>query len=275
MVCLQIRRVKSLKREKWIVVTAGLGSADFEGAARRVKECVEKFDVVDRVVSVTTNDLKEICPLTTRLYLSDLNSDTHGYGFMSWKAEIVKEAFDGRWGDFDGVIWIDAGCEVSINPVSLLRFRHFKSYARRHGVASFTLNTKEIEYTKRDLFELFPQINPKKAGDQFQTTWIFFHRGKGQKIAKGWFDVVCSGVNFLDFSLSAAGEFPEFIQNRNDQSAFSMVCKQNSVKVLKYRPTSGSGSLASVINGLLHPIWTSRNRTSVTLRKPLHKIFER
>ena len=261
MVCLQIRRVKSLKREKWIVVTAGLGSAEFEGAALRVKDCVEKFNVADRVVSVTTNDLQEICPLTTRLYSSYLNPDTHGYGFM-------------RWGDFDGVIWIDAGCEVSINPVSLLRFRHFKNYARRHGVASFTLNTKEIEYTKRDLFELFPHIDPKKAGDQFQTTWIFFHRDKGQKITKDWFDVVCSGVNFLDFSLSTFGEFPEFIQNRNDQSAFSMVCKQNSVKALKYRPTSGSGSLAAVINGLLHPIWTSRNRTSVTVRKPLHRIFE-
>ena len=271
---LRIRRVKLLKREKWIAITAGLGSADFEGAAIRVKESLEKSGTVDKVVAVLTADLKEICPTTAKIYSPYLNQNVHGFGFWCWKAEIVIEALSGRWGDFDGVIWIDAGCEVSINPISLLRFNSYKHCARRNGLACFSLNTAEIEFTKRDLFELFPSIDPKNAGEQIQATWMFFHRKRGHKIAQEWFDLVCSGVNFLDFSPSALPEYPEFIQNRNDQSAFSMVCKANKVKVMKHKPTAGTGSYISVLRGFVNPIWTSRNRKSDSIKSRFHYSFE-
>jgi len=263
-----------VKKDRWLAVTAGIGSADFEGAAIRVKESIERARITSNVVAVLTPDLKEVCPNTTRVYSKYLRSDVHGYGFMCWKAEIIKAAFDGKWGNYDGVLWLDAGCEVSINPVSKIRFDYFKSFARKNGVAAFTLRTSEIEYTKRDLFELFPGIVPKEAGDQIQTTWILFHGKLGRTIANQWFDLVCQGTNLLDFSPSLLSEYPEFVQNRNDQSAFSMVCKMNRLRIMKYKPTAGTGSLVAIFKGLFHPFWTSRNRNSRSIRKFLHKIFE-
>ncbi len=263
-----------MKQDRWLAVTAGMGSADFEGAATRVKGSLEKAGITSNVVAILTPDLQEVCPVTTAIYSNYLNPDVHGYGFMCWKAEIVKAAFDGKWGSYDGVLWLDAGCEVSINPVSKIRFQYFKFFARKNGVAAFTLKTKEIEYTKRDLFELFPEIDPRSAGDQIQTTWMLFHGSTGRTIANEWFDLVCKGTNLLDFSPSLLNEYPEFIQNRNDQSAFSLVCKMNRLRIMKYKPTAGTGSLLATFRGLFHPFWTSRNRTSRSIRKSLHKFFE-
>ncbi len=272
--CLLLGRVTPLKQDRWLVITAGIGSGDFEGAAIRVKDSIEKARIASKVVAVLTSDVKEVCPFTTKIYADYLRSDVHGYGYMCWKAEVIKAALDGKWGNFDGVVWLDAGCEVSINPVSMIRFRYFQYFARKNGVAAFTLKTKEIEYTKRDLFDLFPEIIPLEAGDQIQTTWMLFHGTIGRKVVEQWFDLVCRGTNLLDFSPSSLTEYPEFIQNRNDQSAFSLICKINRIKIMKYRPTSGTGSFVAIFRGLFHPFWTSRNRTSNSVRKTLHKIFE-
>ena len=210
---------------KWLAVTAGVGSKDFEDASYRVKYALSKAGVVDKVVAVTTQDLPSICPQTTLLYRDLMNTRTRGFGYMCWKAEIVNAAMKGKWGDFDGVVWIDAGCEVSINYLSKKRFTYFKKFAVNHGVACFTLDTLEVEYTKRDLFDLFPNINPDLAGKQIQTTWFLLHGDMGRKIAQQWFDTVMTGTNLLDLNPSSNPEFPGFIENRYDQSAFSLVCK--------------------------------------------------
>jgi hypothetical protein len=263
-----------LKSQKWIAVTAGVGSKQFEGAAKRIQVTLQNSRVVDRVVAVLTDDLPEICPVTSEIYADLMNPQTRGFGFMAWKAEIVNAAFVGRWGDFDGVIWIDAGCEVTINPISLLNFKRFQRYSKVHGVASFTLATQEVQYTKRDIFSLFPEIDPHAAGDQIQSTWMFLSGEKGRLISNQWLELVCRGTNLLDLSPSEHQEFPEFIENRYDQSTFSMVCKANQVKVMKYRPTTGSGSLISRIRGLSNPIWTARNRTPNTVKSRLHRLVE-
>ena len=193
---------------------------------------------------------------------------------MCWKAEIVHKAMEGFWGDFDGVIWIDAGCEVSINPLSQFKLRKFEKFAKKHGVACFTLDTLEIEYTKRDLFEKFPQIDPFSAGKQIQTTWFLLHGQKGRKIASEWFSTVVSGTNLLELTPSKNPEFANFIENRYDQSVFSLVCKTNEVPIMKYKPTNGYSSRLNRLRGLFNPIWTARNRFGLTIKRPYHRIVE-
>ena len=263
-----------MSSEKWIAVTAGVGSVEFERAAKRVKADLEKSGVVDKVVAVFTDDLLTVCPQTSTVYAELINNDNRGFGYMCWKAEIVNRAFEGFWGDFDGVIWVDAGCEVSINPVSRIRLWNFQKFAKRNGVACFTLDTLEIEYSKRDLFEFFPEIEPTKAGKQIQTTWFLLHGKLGLEISKQWLETVLAGTNLLDLKPSRLLEFPGFIENRYDQSTFSLVCKKNNIRVMNYVPTAGRNSIAAVINGFFHPIWTSRNRFGTTIKKKIHRIFE-
>jgi hypothetical protein len=263
-----------LKKDRWLAVTAGVGAPQFEEAAQRVYDDLQKSGIVDKVVKVITKDLPEVCPEVSRLYVDLMNVDTRGYGYMCWKAEVVKAAVDGKWGEFDGVIWIDAGCEVSINHVSDIMFNRFQAYARKYGVACFTLDTLEIEYTKRDLFEIFPRIEPTKSGKQIQSTWFFLYGDEGKKIAQEWFNVIMCGTQLLELTPSKRTEYPQFIENRYDQSAFSLVCKSNKVPVMDYSPTAGWGSFFSYVKGHFHPIWTSRNRFGQSKKKLSHKLLE-
>lgn len=264
-----------MKKSKWIAITAGLGSLDFEQAAIRVGKDLTAAAVVDKVVVITTKDIFEICPTTTAIYSDLISSGVRGFGFMSWKSELVKNAFDGRWGDFEGVIWIDAGCEISINLISRIKFLKFQRYAKSNGVASFTLRTPEIEYTKQDLFDEFPEINPLTSGDQIQTTWIYFYGEKGFHASKKWFETICKGTHLLDLAPSRKPESPRFIENRYDQSTFSLVCKSLDIPPMQYKPTTGFGTFPSRLRGFFHPIWTSRNRTGVTVKNRWNLFFEK
>jgi hypothetical protein len=260
---------------KWLAVTAGVGSTDFEEAAIRVRGSLAQSGIVDEVVAVTTTDLNSVCPKTSKLYQPLMNVNTRGYGFMCWKAEIVNAAMQGFWGDYDGVIWVDAGCEVSINSISRRKFNKFRNFAIEHGVAAFTLDTLEIEYTKRDVFEIFPFIDPEEAGKQIQTTWFFLHGETGRKVAQEWLNTVLLGTHMLDQNPSSKPEFEKFIENRNDQSTFSMVCKDNHVPIMPYRPTAGYGSIFSSIRSYIEPIWTSRNRRGESLKNSFHRALEK
>lgn len=264
-----------MNNSRWIAITAGLGSYDFEEAALRVGNDLSSAAIVDNVIAVTTKDIFNVCPVTTGIYSDLIKSNSRGFGFMSWKTELVHEAFGGKWGDFEGVIWIDAGCEIGINVISQRLFHKFQKYAVINGVAAFTLRTPEIEYTKQDLFDEFPEIDPLNCGDQIQSTWIFFHGEIGRKAAERWFDTVCMGTHLLDLKPSKNAENPRFIENRYDQSSFSLVCKSLGIPPMKYMPTAGYGSFFSRIKGFAHPIWVSRNRSGHTKKTKLNFFLEK
>ncbi len=246
---------------KWIVVTAGVGSPEIEAAALRVADAASKLPGVARTVAVLTDDLDSVCPKTKQVYGHLQNSNHRGYGYMAYKSEIVENAFAGLWGDFDGVIWIDAGCEILVNPISSLRMRFFQQFARRHGAFTFVLQSLEIEHTKRDLFERFKSINPMETGNQIQSTWFLLTGKKGMSISKLWSTVTLENTIFLSDEISKLPEFPEFKVNRTDQSVFSLTCKSFGVTISSYIPAAGNGSKLGKIRAATHPIWVSRNRT--------------
>jgi len=246
---------------KWIVVTAGVGSSEIEAAALRVASTARKLPGVARAVAVLTDDLAAVCPKTKQVYGHLQNSNHRGYGYMAYKSEIVGNAFDGFWGDFDGVIWIDAGCEILVNSISSLRMKYFQKFARKHGAFTFVLQSLEIEHTKRDLFERFKPINPKKAGNQIQSTWFLLTGDKGKGISDLWSEVTLEDTIFLSDEQSKLPEFPEFRVNRTDQSVFSLTCKSIGVTVSSYIPAAGDGSRLGKLRAATHPIWVSRNRT--------------
>lgn len=260
---------------KWIVVTAGVGSPEIEAAALRVASAAEKLPGVARSIAVLTDDLAAVCPKTKQVYGHLQNSSHRGYGYMAYKSEIVGNAFDSFWGDFDGVIWIDAGCEILINPLSSLRMKYFQKFARKNGAFTFVLQSLEIEHTKRDLFERFKLINPKEAGNQIQSTWFLLTGEKGKRISRLWSEVTLENTNFLSDEKSKLPEFPEFKVNRTDQSVFSLTCKTFGVLISSYVPAAGSGSILGKIRAATHPIWVSRNRTGKTIIPRILQKFSR
>jgi hypothetical protein len=245
----------------WLVVTAGLGSPAFREAAERVAKSAEILSGVSRVVKVTDENLQEVCPRTSERFKEYQSPDFRGFGFMTYKSEVVHRALSGFWGEFLGVVWIDAGCEVYVNPISNHRFKNFKLMASKFGGAVFSLDTPEVYFTKQTLFQRFPELDPSDRTPQIQTTFFFLAGEKGLRIAEKWLEITLERIEYSDESLSVSGEVPNFQTHRHDQSIFSLVCKSEGVRPLNYTPATGTNSLIGKIRALSHPIWVSRNRT--------------
>ena len=249
---------------KWLVLTAGLGSHDFEQAAQRVENSFKNFDLVARVINLSYANFAFYCPATYGVYSGYLNSRTRGFGFMSWKAELCSRAISGDFGTYEGIIWIDAGCEIFDSGWTRSRFTSLLSQAREHGLVTFTLDTPESKFTKAHLFSLFPEISPTDLSPQFQTSFFIAAGPVGREVMAEWSRIVLTDPRFVDESenYDIRGEV---ISHRHDQSVYSLLCKRYGVRPLSQKLPAGNRGVLSKISAARSFIWISRNRTGVTL----------
>lgn len=250
---------------KWILITAGLGSADFEEAAERVIRDSESLHKWEQQILLSEKNIRYYCPTSSTNYSEILNHKTVGYGFMIWKAEIVYRTLEGEFGPCDGVVWVDAGCEVVSNTLTRIILRKHLRRARKFGAEVFTLQTPELSYTKRDVFYEFPGFDLHDRSPQIQTTNFYIHGCNGLEIARKWFEVATKSQSMIDESSSRRGELAEFITHRHDQSIFSLSCKSNGNFHVFETLTSGTGTRKSQIKGFISPFWASRNRSGSSI----------
>ncbi len=250
---------------KWILITAGLGSRDFEQAANRVISGAKSLYKWEKQILLNEKNIQHYCPTSVEKYSEILNSKTVGYGFMVWKAEITFRALDGQFGPCDGIVWVDGGCEVVSNPLSRINLRRHLRHARKYGAEVFSLQTPELSYTKRDLFHEFSGVDALDRTPQIQTTNFYLYGGNGLEIARKWFEVATSSQSTIDESPSSRGEIAEFVTHRHDQSIFSLSCKSTGNFHMFNTLTSGTGTRKSQINGFVSPFWASRNRSGSSI----------
>jgi hypothetical protein len=249
---------------KWIFITAGLGSPDFEDAAERVISQSKSLYEWEQQIALTEKNIADYCPTSVLKYSAVLNSQTVGYGFMVWKAEIVFRSLNGEFGPCDGVVWVDAGCEVVSNTLSKFRLRRHLHLAKKFGAEVFSLETPEVRYTKKDLFHEFPKVDQNDTTPQIQTTNFYLFGEQGLDLARKWFDVATTSQSFIDESPSIRGEVKDFITHRHDQSIFSLCCKSTQNFHKFHSLTTGTGTRKALIKGFFSPFWASRNRTGTT-----------
>jgi hypothetical protein len=251
--------------DKWIFITAGLGNASFELAALRVASQSKTLFNWERQVVLTNDNLADFCPTCVSKYAGILNPETVGFGYMAWKAEIVFRTLNGEFGPCDGVVWVDAGCEVVSNTLTRFSLGKHLRMARRKGAAVFSLQTPEAHYTKKDLFREFPKVIDSDLTPQIQTTNFYLYGGKGLEIARMWFEVATKSQALIDESQSKTGEATDFIIHRHDQSIFSLCCKSTK-NYHEFRAlTSGGNTRKARARGFISPFWAARNRTGVTI----------
>lgn len=244
----------------WILITAGFGGSEMEGAAMRVKTQAQSLGLLDQVTSITTDDLAKACPLVWAKYADFLNTSHKGFGYFSWKVELIYGALHGYFGDFDGVIWVDAGCEIFNTPWTRRRLKHWMKETEKNGAFLYTLDTPEQDFTKALTFKEFPSLDPNDRSPQVQATWFMLYGQVGREITQKWLDLSLKNIALLDLSPSPSGEVATFVEHRNEQSLLSLVTKSLRMSPLKYVPLPGGNTLASFLQAINHPIWVSRNR---------------
>lgn len=263
------------KEDSWHFLTAGLGSDDMKAASDRICSKAMASGFFDSIEAVTNESLSDLCKRVTLTYPHIFNQQTRGYGYMTYKPDALKTAFEKYSGGSDGVVWIDAGCELFLTPLTRMRFKHYLKVAKRRGIACFAMGTPEIQYTKKLLFKRFPAISPNESGNQIQATWLIAYGPIGRKVIDEWLSIILESEANFNLDESPHGEIPTFVEHRYDQSIFSLVCKSNGIRPMKLRPTPGVGSWKTLFRGFFHPIWSARNRAGKTTIPQLFGVLER
>lgn len=188
-------------------------------------------------------------------YKDDLPHQTHdkikdiiktinrAYGFGIWKPKIILDYFK-KLPNNSILQYADIGCHF--NHKGLNRFNEYLELTNKHSILTFKYdgsNEKfkdkkyffqkylEYEYTKIDLIDY---LNIDKNSKIFNSPQIwsgsFFLKkdSLSLKILEDWLDVM-QNIDLVDKSTFISSNHPKFIENRWDQSAFSLICKKQNV----------------------------------------------
>ena len=253
-----------MQNNNWIILTAGLGSNDFQGAALRVANDLIQFNLNFDIRVLNEKNLQNLCPsFYTRAAASDI-SKSRGYGYWFWKAELVCRVFEEIGNSDLGIIWVDSGNEVFPSRWTKRKLIHMMNVARREGVLAYALRTEERKYTKQEVFEHFNCKSAENEDLQFQANFFMLHGATGRKIASEWFESVSTNPELLEDKSRFSPE--GFVEHRHDQSLFSLICKMNGVQPSISPPPTGKYGCKSILKAAFSPIWISRNRSGVTIK---------
>lgn len=253
-----------MSEDKWVFLTAGLGSIEYEAAARRVAADISEFNLGFETIVLTDKNLFELCPSFAIYSQGQDPSRTKGYGFWYWKAELVFRTLDRKDSPVQGVVWIDSGNEVFVSRWTKSKLLRMISSARNQGAVSYVLETAEQNYTKKEALAHFGNGKKGQPDYQFQANFFMLYGGPGRRIASEWFRNIEQNPHLLTDETD--GVVPGFIGHRHDQSIFSLVCKSNEVQPAIAPPPTGHNGFKSIIKASFHPIWISRNRSGVSIK---------
>lgn len=255
-------------KPRWLLLTVGAGSTDFEAAAERLKRQSFKFSVFDSIVSLNTESLIRLFP-ELNLHAA---KGTKGFGYYRWKPKVVHLALSGFWGDFDGVCFVDAGCDMNFNLISERNLRASLREAECSGAVAYQISTPERLMTKRKVLEHFNAVEDYSF--QFQSGTIFLFGAVGKLIADEWDSIASLDPSYTDDSLDPIGELKDFYAHRHDQSILSLVLKKRLIKSPSHHPPAVPYPNKLNFRNLTSPIWWSRNRSGAESLRPIELVCQ-
>lgn len=252
-------------KAKIALLTAGLTSGDLSAAAKRLSTGAKTLFEFKEILVLNSDNLWKYCPEVKNRFGSVLDESTKGFGYWAWKPEFVFRVLKGEFGEFDQIVWVDAGCEINDNYLARITFRERIKKASKTGYWLHALENSDLEYTKHEVIEQYPNISVSNlSSPQIQANYFHLQGEIGIKIAEAWFSKTIENVENINLTCDKKLQNMKFKEHRSDQSILSLVCKSNSLFHSKLNLPSGN-STPSIIRGIVQPIWISRNRTGKSI----------
>jgi hypothetical protein len=184
--------------------------------------------------------------LKTKLIIKNKidNNDRTGYGYWIWKPEIILN-YIYQIPDNAILHYADIGCCFYPGKNKIKKFYYYQQIAEKNGFVAFQFKrpkTKkknieypiiyEREYTKYDLAKyLGLKLKSNEMNSPQIVSGNFFIKKNNRNInfLKDWLKI-CNRLNLIDNSKSILKNHNNFKAHRNDQSAFSLLCKKYKIK---------------------------------------------
>lgn len=150
---------------------------------------------------------------------------SRGFGYWCWKPFIILKTLE-KIKDGDILVYADIGCHI--NKEGKKRFYEYLDIVIEHKALCFKSHWVEAHYTKSDLFNYFDKLNDKNITDTTQRPSGFFICEKNNinlEFVKRWLQVYYDDFSLIDDTPSKIPNLDGFVENRHDQSVFSILSK--------------------------------------------------
>lgn len=177
-----------------------------------------RYGGIDKVFEYAPKDIDEEFKKKNISVLKE----KRGGGYWLWKPYVLLDALN-RIDTDDYLFYSDSG-SFFINKVDFL-INCMETH--KLWLMSFGLPYQEVQYTKRDIFEYFNMYTEKeKIKNQRLATFILIKKNNDSvEFVKEYLEIATQGTLITD-AASRSEEDERFIENRHDQSIFSLLCKK-------------------------------------------------
>ena len=222
------------------LVLFAFASSDLKRSANRLKtQAIEsKFYDDVRIISFENLDknMKDI------IYSFIRKNEKRGFGYWVWKPLIIKNILNQiNYGDV--VNYMDVGCHIFKKNVK--RFNNYITLIKEKDrwILPFQYHSKlqcnfeninfpireEQKYTKADLLQYYKFLNDRNIikSPQYWAGCFFIKKtNESLHFINEWLEVFNNRFDLIDDSPSKIENLEGFIENRHDQSVFSLLCKK-------------------------------------------------
>lgn len=231
------------------------GNDRFKKSKERIKQEAIDFGEFDSVEVFGPEDLDE----DFQKEYTDVLSAQRGGGYWIWKPQIIKQKLD-KIDKGDLLLYLDSGS--TINPKGKKRFFEYIDLINKSDYGLLVHPQPvypEYAWTTNQIFDFF-NVNIKSEiplSPQLIAGVVFMKNCKHVNIIyQTCLNALKSDRNLFTDHYNDFSHHEGFIENRHDQSIFSVVCKKYGAELLKQNEADGNGKTFRS----QFPFWASRMR---------------
>ena len=234
-------------------LTFGGPSSNYHSAVNRISRQASEFNVFDIIVGVTDHHLKN----DTEFYNKHgrfLEENSRGYGYWLWKSYVVKKQLE-KMNENDILVYADSGCVLNVNGKKRLHEYFDMVQQSEYGMLSFQMCHIEKKWTKMDIFKHLEAYEFLETGQLVATTFVIRKCEHSVNLVNKWYET-CQHYDLINDSPSNSTNHPDFIENRHDQSVWSIILKKYGSAIIH----SDETYFENWSEGDIYPIWAARRR---------------
>lgn len=244
--------------------------SQYKEALSRIKQQAQNIGVYDEIFVLNESDLNDDY---REKYKDVLQFGIRGFGYWCWKSQAILQIME-KMEDGDVLNYADAGCHINLDGKDRL-YEYFEITKNSPcGILVFDLpHYLEKAWTKGDLFDYFNARNDKKITEtgQICATAFFIRKdSKNLQLVKKWKQTYEDNFSLITDKPSKSPNLKGFIENRHDQSVFSILCKLNNAVILHYLDELEPLCYREGAQNIPYPILAKRDTGKIA--KPLPKI---
>ncbi len=227
------------------IILFAFASNDLSRSAKRLYKQAKNSNYYDEIKILSPKNFNK--EMNKKFNLIKDMSNKRGYGYWFWKPDFLLKIMDEiNLGDI--IHYVDIGCHIQNKNSKfyeyldllidsknfILPFQYHLDKVKFSKDIIFS-KREEFKYTKADLFDDFRFLDKKNVThtSQFWAGSFFIKKQvETEDFIKEWIEFFENKFHLIDDSESQIKNFDGFIQNRHDQSVFSLLCKKYSIQSL-------------------------------------------